>query len=387
MLKTKLLPLILILLLTFTLIGDCDWLAGWDYRIELEIADYAGDIGGEVVWFPVTVFLTSTQGQEVFTELTTDAEYLKVAFTKADGETELYAECELFDVSEQKAIFHISRDGWVINANTSIFLYYDKDHADNDTYIGAINTAAGAAVWDGNFLAVYHMVDATTSTIVDSTSNSYDLTKGAANTPNEITGKIGKAQDFNDNFNDYVKNVTLFDTMPAALTIEQIVSVDVKTGSNQMTLHKSNVFGQDRMFVLHKEDNTISFDYEEHDSGYLSLTFDDSWVLDTHHHLAITWDTSNGIIFYFNGATSGGDGTATTLPDSGTHADFEIARHPNSAGYEFDGAMDENRYSGSLRSAAWIKGTHNSLWDSLLTYGSEETEAVVTNIMFMFSDF
>ena len=67
--KKYLLPLIFILLLTFTLIGNCDWLAGWDYRIKLDIADYANDIGASVTWFPVTVFLTATQGEEVLQNL------------------------------------------------------------------------------------------------------------------------------------------------------------------------------------------------------------------------------------------------------------------------------------------------------------------------------
>lgn len=133
----KKLILILILLLTFTLVGNCDWLAGWDYRIEFEIADYANDIGAEIVWFPVTVFLTATQGEEVFVELTTDAKYLKMQFTQSDGTSLLYGEKELFDVSEEKGIFHISRAGWTINANTSIFLYYDKDHEDNTDWISA----------------------------------------------------------------------------------------------------------------------------------------------------------------------------------------------------------------------------------------------------------
>ncbi len=133
--KKILLPLILILLLTFTLIGNCDWLADWDQRIEITLGDYAGDIGGAVTWFPGTVFLTSTQGEEIFTELTTDAEYLKTAVTKADGVTEMYVEFELFDVSETKGIFHTSKSDWAINANTSIFLYYDKDHVDNTEYI------------------------------------------------------------------------------------------------------------------------------------------------------------------------------------------------------------------------------------------------------------
>lgn len=157
--KKYLLPLIFILLLSFTLIGNCAWLAGWDYRIELEINDYAGDIGAEVVWWPATVFLTAAQCEEVFVELTTDAEYNKVAFTKADGDTELFGDCELFNVAGELGIYHISRAGWTINANTKVYMYYDKDHADNDTYISMSGGVAAQSVWDGNFEAVYHMND------------------------------------------------------------------------------------------------------------------------------------------------------------------------------------------------------------------------------------
>jgi len=38
-----------------------------------------------------------------------------------------------------------------------------------------------------------------------------------------------------------------------------------------------------------------------------------------------------------------------------------------------DGMEDEVRIAKTLRSAAWMKGTYNTLNDSLLTYGTEET--------------
>lgn len=176
--RKYLLPLIFILLLTFTLIGNCVWLDGWDQRIELAIGDYAGDIGAEVVWWPATVFLTATQCEEVFVELTTDAEYLKVAFTKADGTTELYGDCELFDVSEEKGIYHVSRDGWTINANTTIYIYYDKDHVDNTTYIGLSGGTAAQSVWDGDFKAAYHMTDGfgMWSAVFDDWTDQYEAT-------------------------------------------------------------------------------------------------------------------------------------------------------------------------------------------------------------------
>ena len=72
------------------------------------------------------------------------------------------------------------------------------------------------------------------------------------------------------------------------------------------------------------------------------------------------------------------------FPSESASIGFEIA----SPGLPHDGIIDELRVSGSQRSAAWIKATYNSLWDSLLTYGDEETEAVTgANILFIFADF
>ena len=53
------------------------------------------------------------------------------------------------------------------------------------------------------------------------------------------------------------------------------------------------------------------------------------------------------------------------------------------------GQIDEVRVSSTDRSAAWIAATYDSLWDNLLTYGSEETAPTgeTTNVLFIFSNF
>ena len=57
----------------------------------------------------------------------------------------------------------------------------------------------------------------------------------------------------------------------------------------------------------------------------------------------------------------------------------------------FDGIMDELRISSTARSSAWQNATYDSLWDTLLTYGSEETGGSEpessSNILFIFSNF
>ena len=177
------------------------WLSGWDKRIELAINDYAGDIGGEVTWFPATIHLKDENGGSTKVFLEIGANYKKIAITKVDGETELYGEIEAWNYdagtpANSTAVIHTSADGWVINDNTKIYLYYDKDHADNDN-IDVINTVAGAAVWDGNFKAVYHMVG-TGETAIDVGSAASDRAERFPggytfidlNNPADFTGKI-----------------------------------------------------------------------------------------------------------------------------------------------------------------------------------------------------
>ena len=111
------------------------WLSGWDNRIKLTI-DYT-KVDAELSHFPVTVFLDPTHGDCVFDELTSDGNCLKIAFTKADGETELHAEIEKWDDANEEAVIHVSASGWVISnsENTDFYLYYDASHDDNIDYI------------------------------------------------------------------------------------------------------------------------------------------------------------------------------------------------------------------------------------------------------------
>ncbi len=522
------------------------WLAGWDKRIELKIEDYAGDIGASVTWFPVTVFLTSGQGKEVFVELTTDAEYLKVAFTKADGTTELYGEKELFtystseyppvqsdtyvksttkdttnfwayyatdptkslvgsyvynswlsasggitnqrfhidlgtakvaikiyyenvhssgtitnigvnnftfwgsntagdfaeltyaengtwvqiapenlsqtyfdehseadevdpkyitvtnatpyryyafkfvdnhgngyhmgvrriELQASEAIFHVSRDGWVINANTSIFMYYDKDHADNDTYIGAINTAAGAAVWDGNFVSVFHMADASGG-IIDSTDNSKDGSEGG-NPTYVQTGKIGNCILF-DGTGDYFDIPNDFGIWTTQdHTIEAWVKGTSFADNDMMIslLGESNV-------KLQVAGSDIAATKYGTDSNFHNVTLKTSAPTGEWHYYAASYDHGGaGTVGYYDDTSPDTDAYSGDIASSAV--DNYIGGQSGQTRW-FDGNLDEIRFSDNIRSSAWTKGTYNSGMDSLFTYGSEEeaeVEVEVNAIMF-----
>jgi len=318
-----------------------------------------------VTWFPVTVFLTDSQAEEVFTELTTDAEYLKTAVTKADGTTQLYAEFEIFDVSETNGIFHTSRDGWTVDANTSIFLYYDSTHADNTDYIGAIG--ARTEVWDGNHKIVYHQADLTTSSVEDSTSNSNDGTKASANNPVEAIGKIGQGQIYDTN-SDAIYSGAALDAM-SNFTLETLVkfsSADGGIDDKFLTIAEIGTYNDPSVFRYTNETIQIYADGAEKIVSTTTIA-DTNW-----HHVAIVADGTY-IRLYIDGVEDGSSPIAYT----GNSANKPLHIGDNCLGTDtFTGTLDESRVSDTKRSAAWEKGSYNSSFDTLFTYGSEETEEV-----------
>jgi len=89
------------------------------------------------------------------------------------------------------------------SASTTIYFYYDELQ-DGSEY------NSPSDVW-ADYAGVWHMNDATTSTILDSTSNNNDGTKKAANEPNEVDGQIGKAQDFDSTNSEYIVTTDIID--------------------------------------------------------------------------------------------------------------------------------------------------------------------------------
>jgi len=353
------------------------WLNGYDKRIKLTVSNT--NIDAELTWFPVTVFLTSTQGEEVFAEFDADADFDRVAFTTSDESTQLYADCELFDDSESKAIYHIAKTGVAISntGTTDFYMYYDNDAAHNTTYISASGGTAAQSVWDGNFKAVYHMADgASTSAIYDSTSNNNDGTKKGANEPVEAAGKVGLAQDFNGT-DEYITLPDLALSTP--FTVEIVATPDAidgsgvilgidNTGITPVGVALGFYDGTDEIMI-----GNVDFQKGLDDiSAYLTNG--------TANHWCDVVNASDDIDFYLDGADMVSDLDTTTYWTN--NADYYLIGARQAAEYYsrfFNGKVSEVRISSSTRNAAWIKATYNSLWDTLLTYGSEETGGVTYN--------
>jgi len=369
-----------------------DLFGTYEKRIKVTI-DHT-DIDSDVSWFPITNFITSTQMEEIFTALTLDADFDRMQFTKADGATKLYADCEMYDVSESKAIYHISASGWTISSSvdTDFYVYYQKTADHNTTYISKSGGTAAQSVYDGNTEFVCHGNDATTSTMYDSTSNNHDATKVGANTPAEATGKVGYGQDFANG-----DSVVLLDEADFDINYEDELSVEC-------IIYRDDI--SDWEYFISKLDASSPWPGWEIISGYSAGNYDDLYVqilnTDTTKHLrvkvanvlpATTWlhigfsydgsGNASGLTIYVNGVLQSNtvlyDTLSTNNPVS-TNPVYLGSR--DNADGNFAGIMDEPRIHMAVRSAAWWKATYNSLFGTLLTYGSEETGVTDNSLFF-----
>lgn len=342
------------------------WLSGWTKRVKLTVDNTKVD--STLSHFPVTVFLSSTHGDCVFDELASDANRKKIAVTKSDGTTQLYGEIEKWDDANESAILHVSGSGWSISssADTDFYLYYLSTQSENTTYIGDINSTPGASVWNSNDKMVQHMVDDTTSTILDSTSNSNDGTKASANNPLEAVGKVGKGQDFDGGTSDKID-------IAAAVSINALGDFTFLAAVNFPAL------GSDYTFVFNDKynGNNLSF-WRFNDRLYCKL-FNTNYMstidISAGDHLIIATRSGTTLKLYLDGAfLNSFTVSSTALASSG----YLIGKWYSGTSYTFDGVISEARIINTGHTLAWVKATYNSLWDTLLTYGSEETPGAVS---------
>ena len=352
-------------------------LAGWDYRIKLTIDKDNIDTAAQTN-FPVLVYLSASSGITsadvscVFDELTSDGNRKKIAITSDDGTTELYVEIERWDDANEKAWLWVKVPSVSYDADTELYLYYDADHADNDSHVGDTTDAVTHNVWDANFVGVWHMAqdpngDAA-DCIKDSTSNANDGTPaGTMLTADLVDGKVGKALDF-DGSDDCVTvadNITF--AIPSTITLECIIKSDVdQTTATVQTAVQDNGFG---LYFGHASNDDYkgvfgfldSLDTWYHGDGPVVIS------KDVYHHFVGSYNDAD-IKTYLDGAEAASN-TIGSVSIRNSTDDFCFG---SSDTRNFDGITDEVRLSKIARSAPWIKATYHSNFDSLVTFGAEE---------------
>ena len=377
------------------------WLGTYSKRRKVTVSNT--NIDSDVTHFPLLLTLGTSVGtgntdvSSIFDELTSDANRFKIAFTKTDGTTQLYAEIEKWDDANETAVIWVSKSDLVLasGATTDIYMYYDSTQADNTTYIGDTNSTPAESVWDSNFKMVQHMADgASTSATYDSTSNNNDGTKKGAGEPAVTTsGEIGNAQDF-DGTDDYISK-TDNDSLDVGASVDYTIEAwfnSSYTAAGQAVYYKyDDTTGY--LLLVRSPDGYIQTTIRTDASTAKSAIASANGVTDGAFHKIVgvaDRDSATGLKLYVDGlevsSYSTQDDPSTATGDL-SNVDNAIigADSRDVTALLVDGIIDELRISiGIARSAAYIKASYYSETDALVSWGAEKQDTGNSNFLIFF---
>jgi hypothetical protein len=317
-------------------------------------------LSGTVTNFPMLVSVVDTDMGHPGHKVQTDGD--DIVFTNS-AYTKLDAELESWDEATGTLICWVEVDSISSSADTTIYMFYGKAAATSQW-----NTNG---TWNTNYKAVWHNTGSST-TLADSTSTAFTLTKVGATEPAELTGanaKIYNAQHF-DGSNDRATKTTSTSglDLSTAATFEAWIQGATQTGADFFP------------FVNRDPDTGSYYGLDHYGSATASRTLygaNNIWgggfpsfgalTNDTWYHVMWTYDnTSDEYTVYLNGAVvTHANATTDGAVTSGSVSMGDLA----SLGYYWHGSLDEVRVSDSNRGAAWAKASYNSQNSPSTFYG------------------
>jgi hypothetical protein len=367
-------------------------LMNWANRIQLTI-DHT-KIDATLMDFPVRIHIDSAKtakrdSSNIFTELRTNSQ--KIAITTADGFSQCYVEIDNWNADFEEADLWVKVPSISSRADTLLYLYYDRNQADNTAYVGDTGSVPAQNVWNNGFVEVQHLGQSgngTSGEFKDSTARLHDGTGGngdASGTPARTTAKIGDGQYF-DGSNDYI-NIPDSDDFSISNTMQLTISFWISP-------HLLQFHSRDYIHYLGKGQNgqyewafrLYNLSFRERPQSFSLYTWNpqggegagarwdhpqfqvDSWIFITGRFGRI--DGSSDISLF-------GDGNPVEPIFTDSYASVRITPTngpaPLRLGTEnranwFDGRLDEVRVSNTARSNAWIKADYYSQNDDLINF-------------------
>jgi len=322
------------------------WLAGYSHRRRLTVTNTVG-LTANLVDFPLLVRLTP----ENFAFRKANADGHDLRFTLADGVTLLSYERERHDPEAERAEYWVKLPVLQAGAVTVLYLYHTReDVADG---------AAPQEVWDGNYVFVHHMEEAAGASFVyDSTANGMTGTNtgvtlgvnGYINGGAQGTGAVGQAT--------LIGN---FARPSSAATVELWFKPNQAAGRDH-----SMFFINGANYAYRLEVSTASnlFSYVHNGNAEIQYPGASTLTMGAWHYAADIWSSSQGRAMYLDGALDGSL-SDKTLPYAPWWVNTRIL-------YQFNGSVDEVRFSKIARTAEWIGAQNLSMRDQLLDYGADE---------------
>lgn len=214
----------------------------------------------------------------------------------------------------------------------------------------------------------WDMKDNTTSDVLDSTANHKRGVKSGANNPIQSNSKnlIGEAQDFsNDDITSTGTQVQVGSHIPFT------VSVWGESDAIAVSDYMIGITGG--FFRIGKEtDTNWRFGYDLEGAAGIWLTSTMTADNDLHHHVGVFNGYGTNTSYYIDGKL---EATDSRLPENFTI--YLVAGGDNADSGDWDGMIDEVRFTNIGRSGDWINESYQTTInnDKFVTFGAEEEPA------------
>lgn len=366
----------LLLLLSLQIPCFAAWYSnGWAYRAEVRVLH--SKVDADLSNFPTYINLADFgSGHGIWSHVLSTGADLRI--TSSDGTTEIPIEVVVIDTSAKTGEVHFKASSLANSSNSSFYLYYGNGDA---SAYAASATYGRQNVWDSNYKGVYHLSEVPTGTLTDSTAQGNNLTsEGSMTSGDLITGKLGKAIDFDGNDRLLSNNNT-----------------GISGGGNRtMSVWVNQQSGNaDADTVVHIGTTTANLGYGivrgVAGGGKWSIwthtgpsdvvgTHDSNTDIGTFKYLLATYTPTTDTLYY-----EGASDASNVLGVLNTTAS-KIYIGGSAGGHYLISYIDEVRLSNVVRATTWISTEYNNQSSSstFYTIGSEENAPVASSNAIMF---
>ncbi len=356
--------------------------ASWPYRTQITIdhTKVASSTGAESYTnFPLLVNVTSTNLRFASSSgYVGNTDGSDIVFTAADGTTKLNHEIEKYSSSTGNLVAWVQMPNISTSSDTNLYLYYGN--------VGAANQQNVTGTWDPTYKAVWHFADAS-GNFKDSTANGN--TGVAATTTHLVVGQIDGAA----GFDGATSSVIAADNAGLRPTAQMTASIWANQSSLAVTKMLIDKYGSLQACWTIRVDSTsttrlVSYiATSSNDASNFAQTPVGSWSTGWHYVV---------LRYYGAGAAASDrqqvyiDGVNQALTFTGiVPAALLTTTGPLAVGWQtglsrdFNGTLDEVRFSNIAHSADWIATEYNNqATTSLLAYNTQENYQTSPTVQF-----
>ncbi len=248
-------------------------------------------------------------------------------------------------------------------ADVTIYVWYS---AGGGLSQPAANSSFGSqAVWDANFLGVYHFPDGSSLSVADSTSNAIGFTNHSATaTAGQIDGAAAIAS---SQYIEASSSSSFNFERTDAWTISGWLTPSTASNANTI-FSKLDPVSVYRGFEINARANNSGawdiFLVNSYPTNAIEVSFAPSNIGATLYHLAVTYSgnsNASGVTVYQDGTSKSVDTTSFNSLSATIISTVPVRlgqRHDGTA--QFAGWMDELKISTTVRSATWVATEYNN---------------------------